>query len=266
MVDRIEFKIIVGFVLLMIFQSCTTRVNVPDVFPQEDSMAVILADIYFMEATMGQSRQYMMRGNEEELLKFYKDVLDKHNITKQQYDTAFAWYSEHPKLLSEVYDKVISILNERESIISNDTASVKKKMIGTTRVPKMEDIWAGKRSFVINSKDSTKGTLPFEIKVDSLKSGIFRLMATYRFTKGNLIDKANMKLIACYSDSTADTATYSIDKSFTERITTLSLDADKKKYVTVIKGLLLDHDTSVVAKGYIRGIKLFYIPRHDVNF
>jgi hypothetical protein len=259
-------KIIVFLFFFLVLYSCSTRVNVPEEFPQEDSMAVILADIYIMEATMGQSQQYMMRGNEEELLKFYKDVFIKHNLTKQGYDTAFAWYSEHPDLLSEVYDKVISILNEKESIIRNDTAEIKKKPIGTTRVPKMKDIWTGKRSFVINPNDSTKGSLPFEIKVDSLKAGIFRLMATYRFTKGNLIDKANMKLIACYSDSTSDTVTYSIDKSFTERITTLSLDADKGKYVTVVKGLLLDHDTSVVAKGYIKGIKLFYIPRHDINF
>ena len=259
-------KITVYLIFFLVLYSCSTRVKVPEEFPQEDSMAVILADIYIMEATMGQSQQYMMRGNEEELLKFYKDIFIKHNITKQSYDTAFAWYSEHPELLSEVYDKVISIINERESVISNDTAEIKRKPIGTTRVPKMKDIWTGKRSFVINPNDSTKGTLPFEIKVDSLKSGIFRLMATYRFTKGNLIDKANMKLIACYSDSTADTASYAIDKSFTERITTLSLDADKKKYVTEIKGLLLDHDTSVVAKGYIKGIKLFYIPRHDIRF
>jgi len=261
-----SIKTIVYVISSFVLLSCSTRVNVPKEFPQEDSMAVILADIYFMEATMGQSHEYMMRGNEEELLKFYKDIFEKHDITKQRYDTVFAWYSEHPELLSEVYDKVISILNERESVISNDTSEIKNKSIGTARIPKMKDIWKGKRSFVINPNDSTKGTLPFEIKVDSLKSGIFRLMATYRFTKGNLIDKANMKLIACYSDSTTDTASYAIDKSFTERITTLSLDADKKKYVTGIKGLLLDHDTSVVAKGYIRGIKLFYIPRHDIRF
>jgi len=250
----------------ILFFACTTKINVPREFPPEDSMAVILADIYYVEATMGQARDYMMRGKEEEQLKLYKDILDKHNLTKQVYDTAFAWYSEHPQLLSEVYDKVISILNERESVVSNDTTYLSKKAIRPTKITKMEDIWKGKRSFMINANDSTGGTLPFYIKVDSLQSGIYRLMATYRFTKGNLIDKANMKLIACYSDSTVDSVSYSIDKSFTERITTLSLDADKKKFVTGVKGLLLEHDTSVVAKGYIRGVKLFYIPRHDVHF
>ncbi len=258
-------KILFVIIFIVVIAGCTTRVKVPREFPQEDSMAVILADIYYVEATLGQAREYMLRGNEDQMLKFYKDVFDKHNITKQKYDTAFAWYSEHPQLLSGVYDKVISILSERESVISNDTSKRAEAAMRSTRIPKMKDIWKGKRSFVINHKDSTGGTLPFTIEVDSLQSGIFRLMATYRFTKGNIINKAYMKLIACYSDSTADTASYSIDKSFTERITTLSLDADKKKYVTEIKGLLLDHDTAIVAKGYIRNVKLFYIPRSDIK-
>ncbi len=249
------------FFLLLIQSGCTKRVRVPSEFPNEDSLAVILADLYYMEATLSQSRDYV-RGNEEEMIKYYKYIFNKHNITKQEYDTAFSWYTEHPELLSEVYDKVISILNERESEVSNDTTHMRESAMQTTRIAKLKDLWNGKRSFLINHNDSTGGTLPFVIDVDSLKSGIFRLMATYRFTKGNVIDKAYMKLIACYSDSTADTVSYSIDKSFTDRITTLSLDADKRKYVVRLKGYLLEHDTSVVAKGYIRNLKLFYIPRH----
>jgi len=258
---RMLNKAFLALMFIALLSGCTKKVKVPREFPEKDSMASILADIYYVESTLGQAREYVGRGKEDEMLKYYKDVFDKHNINKQQYDTAFLLYSEHPKLLSEVYDKVISILNERESVISNDTSGMAKAAIQSARIPKMKDIWKGKRSFVINHNDSTGGTLPFSVEVDSLQSGIYRLMATYRFTKGNVINKAFMKLIACYSDSTADTASYSIDKSFTERITTLSLDADKNKYVTKIKGFLLEHDTSSVAKGYIRSIKLFYIPR-----
>lgn len=254
-------QVSVLLILLVIWEGCTKRVRVPSEFPNEDSLATILADLYYMEATLNQSRDYV-RGNEEQMIKYYKYVFNKHNITKQEYDTAFSWYTEHPELLSEVYDKVISILNERESVLSNDTTYMVNSKMQKTRMPKLKDIWNGKRSFLINHKDSTGGTLPFDIEVDSLKEGIFRLMATYRFTRGNLIDNAYMKLIACYSDSTADTVSYSIDKSFTDRITTLSLDAKKRKYVVRLKGYLLEHDTSVVAKGYLRNIKLFYIPRH----
>ena len=245
-------------ILAFIFSECTTRVNVPKEFPDEDSMAVIIADIYYTEAALSQSREYY-RGRENDLPKFYKFVLDRHGLTKKEFDTIFSWYSDHPKLLSEVYDKVISILNEKETELKYDTAKTEKKE--TPRVPGVKDIWKGKRSYSVSIKDSSNNCVPFSIEVDSLENGIFRLIASYKFKKGNLLNKAYMKMIACYSDSTADTVSYSIDKSFTERITTLSLEADKNKYVVELKGLLLEHDTTENAMGTIKDVKLLFIPR-----
>jgi len=244
-------------ILVFIFSECTTRVKVPREFPDEDSMAVIIADIYYTEAVLNQSREYY-RGRENDLPKFYKFVLGRHELTKKEFDTIFSWYSEHPKLLSEVYDKVISILNEKETEIKYDTAKTGEEE--KTKISGIKDMWKGKRSFLFGMNDSSNNCVPFHIDVDSLGNGIFRLIATYKFKKGNLLDKAYMKMIACYSDSTADTVSYSIDKSFTERITTLSLDANKNKYVVELKGLLLEHDTTKSAMGTIKDVKLLYIP------
>ncbi len=248
------------FIIVLIFTGCSIKVKPPKEFPNEDSLAVILADIYYAEAVLNQSREFF-RGKNEDLPKYYKFVLNRHGIGKKEFDTIFSWYSQHPQLLSEVYDKVISILNENESYIKYDTLrpELKEKPLA---MPSMRNLWKGKHSFSVNVNDTSNNCIPFHFEVDSLQSGIYRLMATYQFAKGNLLDKAYMKLIACYSDSTADTVSYSIDKSFTERITTLSLDADRNKYVVGLRGLLLEHDTTVDAKGFIKNIRLLYIPKH----
>jgi predicted small lipoprotein YifL len=262
---KLSFKYIFQLIILIVvLEGCGKRIKVPAEFPDEDSMAVILADIYYTEAILNQSREFI-RGQEDDLPKYYKFTLQRHGIGKKEFDTIFSWYSNNPKLLSEVYDKVISILNENETRLRYDTTDMEefKEPIG---ISGMTNLWKGKRTFSVNIKDTTNNCLPFTIEVDSLQSGIYRLMATYRFAKGNLLDKAHLKLIACYSDSTADTVSYSIDKSFSERITTLSLDADKHKYVIGLEGLLLEHDTTVDAMCFIKNVKLLHIPRHGSNY
>ncbi len=248
------------FILVVVMVGCGTRVKIPGDFPNEDSLAVILADIYYTDALLNQSREFI-RGKEDELPMYYKYTLSKHGIGKKEFDTIFSWYSEHPQLLSEVYDKVISILNENETRLKYDTTE-KLPEKDPLVITGMSNLWKGKRTFTVNIKDTTNNCVPFEIEVDSLQSGIYRLMATYRFAKGNLLDKAYMRLIASYSDSTADTVSYSIDKSFSERITTLTLDADRDKYVVGLEGLLLEHDTTVDAMCFIKNVKLLHIPRH----
>ena len=256
---KLSFKYLFQvFILVVVLLGCRKSVKIPDEFPNEDSMALILADIYYSDALLSQTREFI-RGKEDDLPRYYKFTLNRHGIGKREFDTIFSWYSNHPKLLSEVYDKVISILNENESRLRYDT---------TERLPEkdplvitgMVNLWKDKHSFSVSVKDTSNNCVPFKIDVDSLQSGIYRLIATYRFAKGNLVDKAFMKLIACYSDSTADTVSYSIDKSFTERITTLTLDADRHKYVVSLEGLLLEHDTTINARCFIKSVKLLHIP------
>ncbi|NPA35709.1 MAG: DUF4296 domain-containing protein [Chlorobi bacterium] len=247
--------------LYFLISGCSTRVKVPEELLPEDSLASVLADLYYADATLNQTRE-LIGGNDNDLPKYYKYVLARHGITKKEFDTIFSWYTEHPEILSEVYDKVISILSERETELRNDTAAQKEMPVTSgKKFPRMKDIWKGKRTFTLKSTDTVDLCVPFHIELDSVDSGIFRLIATYRFDKGTLLNKAYMKLWAIYADSSMDSASYSIDKSFTERITTLSLDADRNKKVIGLDGLLLDHDTSVVVIGTIKNIKLLYIPR-----
>ena len=102
---KLSFKYIFQLIILIvILVGCGKRIKVPAEFPDEDSMAVILADIYYTEAILNQSREFI-RGQEDDLPRYYKFTLQRHGIGKKEFDTIFSWYSNNPKLLSEVYDK-----------------------------------------------------------------------------------------------------------------------------------------------------------------
>jgi len=44
-----------------------------------------------------------------------EDILKKNQITKAQYDESFQFYSNHPKLLSEVYEMVLNDLSKLQA-------------------------------------------------------------------------------------------------------------------------------------------------------
>jgi len=48
------------------------------------------------------------------------DVLKKHQVTKPQYDSSFVFYTQHPKLLSDVYEKVLNELSKLQAKVAND--------------------------------------------------------------------------------------------------------------------------------------------------
>jgi hypothetical protein len=257
--DKSFMKNILNILLLtMLFIACSKRPKVPHDFPKEHEMARLLADVYLAEATISQSSN-LYRGKETEIPMYYKYVLDKHGLTKKQYDTIFAWYSAHPTLLTEVYDEVIQVLNAREAEVKKDEVE-RPEIERSVPEPGVKNLWEGPRSFVVGPKDTLEHNLPFEFKVDSSQAGIYRLMASHKFDRGILLKEAYMKLIACYSDSTADTSSHTINVSFAKRMANLSLNTHREKYVVSIKGFLLEHDTLVQAKANISNVRLLYFP------
>ena len=244
---------------VFIVQACSTRPKVPGEFPNEKEMARLLADIYIAEGAINNSGFYAGKADGE-IPGYYRFVLDKHNLTKQEFDMVVSWYTSHPKLFTEVYDDVISILSEQEGLITSDLSKMDSLMVPELAVE--EDLWKGRRYFKIplSETDSMDIRIPFSIDIDSLQGGVFSLRANYQFKKEDVLDEARLRMIACYSDSTRDTIDSKISKSFKGAIGSKSYNAKADKILVSIEGLLFDHDTSKVAEVEIRGVKLNYLP------
>lgn len=81
-----------------------------------DEMARLLADIHIGESVVESNREEYDLDSMKKALK--QSIYIKHNVTQEQVDTSFIWYGQNIEEYIEVYDKVISILE-------NDIRNVK---------------------------------------------------------------------------------------------------------------------------------------------
>ncbi|MCU4157892.1 DUF4296 domain-containing protein [Carboxylicivirga sp. A043] len=253
------FSIVIVLVALL---SCSTRPRVPRGIAGEEKMAEVLADIYQVESVLGQTRLSYNSSKEDKVSGYYKYVLDEHEMTKAEFDTAMSWYSANPTVLSDVYEEVIEILSRRDAELKNKVNKEKDERKTLAKLPGKTELWKDSTSFELpfDPKDSLDNRIPFNVEVDSLSNGILRLYAAYQFTEGGFLDSAQMKMIACYADSTIDTVYYQIHKSFNKVNGNISHRVVKSKELINVSGFLFDHGTTTQSKVSIDGVKMTFIP------
>ncbi|WP_430812753.1 MULTISPECIES: DUF4296 domain-containing protein [unclassified Carboxylicivirga] len=249
------------FLLGAVLWSCSTRPKVPRHLADEERMTAVLADIYQLESVLSQTRLTYNSAKEDKVSGYYRNVLDKHGMSKADFDSAMVWYAAHPTVLSDVYEEVIEELSRRDAELKNKMNEEKEIKKDLPKVPSRVDLWADTTAFQVpfDEQDSLDNRVPFTFSVDSLSDGILRLQADYSFSETGLMDSARMKMVACYADSTADTVFYHIHKSFNTVKGNISHRINQRSLV-VVKGLLFDHDTSKVSAVDIEAVKLTFIP------
>jgi len=108
-----------SFVFLL---SCadTNKVNIPDAVLSQEKMAAVLFDVHLLEASMNLDdtnvNKLSAAGNNTNLV---FDVFQKHGISKNTYDISFEFYTQHPALLSHVYELVINDLSKMQAQVMN---------------------------------------------------------------------------------------------------------------------------------------------------
>ncbi|MBK3519588.1 DUF4296 domain-containing protein [Carboxylicivirga marina] len=248
--------------IVLILASCSTRPRVPGSLPDEEKMAQVLADIYQVESILGQTRLSYNSGKEDKVSGYYRYVLEEHQMTKVEFDTAMSWYSANPTVLTDVYEEVIEILSRREAEIKNKINKEKDERKALAKIPSKTSLWNDSTSFELpfDAKDSLDNRVPFDVEVDSLSNGIVRLSASYSFKEGGFLDSAQMQMMVSYADSTVDTIQYQIHKSFKKVSGNLTHRVDKSKTLTHLEGYLFEHDTSKHSVVKIEDVKLTFIP------
>jgi len=49
--------------------------------------------------------------------KYYEELFEKHQVTKEKFEKTFNYYTEHPDLLKEIYDEIMTELTLRKDSI-----------------------------------------------------------------------------------------------------------------------------------------------------
>ena len=151
----------------------------PKEWPDNKELALILSDIYVADATMKQANIRRIDGRSD-APNYYKDILEKHNLTKQEFDTIMNWYSDHPKLLMQVYDNTITILSSKEAKL-NMELKIQDSIHKASKQLVLKDYWKGTRSFNIKSTLTSDKRIPFDIPINSISDGMVKLKANLQF-------------------------------------------------------------------------------------
>ena len=100
--------------LSLIFFSCKPRLEEDEVVPKhllsEDQFVTILTDSYLAEGAAGINVKNVAGEKFDETYSF--NPLHDYSIRKSQFDSSMTYYSNHPKKLKLIYDRVLEKLSK----------------------------------------------------------------------------------------------------------------------------------------------------------
>ena len=115
------FYLLLTLSVFAVVASCIDR---PDYVLDEDSMIDVLVDVHRAEGLLDLQQQHGGRPDENE--RYQREViaavLQKHGVTRLQYDSSLMWYAQHLKLLTRVYGHVDERLQEEHELWSLQVA------------------------------------------------------------------------------------------------------------------------------------------------
>jgi len=106
--------------LLLVFIACKPSVEQrkkPANFLTEEKMVEVIADFTITEAAVRQLTGY---GHDSKVVSdyYYKKVLEKYNITPDDFQENLSYYSQNPKQIHDIYSRVVTRLSETQTEIS----------------------------------------------------------------------------------------------------------------------------------------------------
>lgn len=95
-----------GFLTLA---SCKPDRGTPPI--KKHDMAMLLVDVHIAEALV--FRQTTIPADKLEKNRYFKSVLEKHNVSEAVFDSAVAWYTRNMSVYKQVYFEALDTLNNR---------------------------------------------------------------------------------------------------------------------------------------------------------
>jgi Domain of unknown function (DUF4296) len=110
MYDRLPYPGILILLLVLTFTACQKKKGITgDEFIEREVLVDVLVDIHLMDGVT-QDRKFG-RKYDVDSLDIFTPILEKHQVTKQMFDTTMFVYSRNPELLDKVYNDVLIKLN-----------------------------------------------------------------------------------------------------------------------------------------------------------
>ncbi|MBW8685468.1 DUF4296 domain-containing protein [Chitinophaga rhizophila] len=116
---------IIAVCLVLLITACGEADKVPaDVLPKEKMRDVLLdmnlADSYAGLEEDGISVVVSDSVRKERLKVYYRQILDLHKLTPQEFDHSFKYYESHPDKLKNIYDMMFSMVSKDKESLDAD--------------------------------------------------------------------------------------------------------------------------------------------------
>ncbi|MFC2113410.1 DUF4296 domain-containing protein [Bacteroidota bacterium] len=103
--------------MVLLSLTACNRNRPPKEIIMQDELVPILVDLHMVYALQG-SILFKDISRSIDSVDTYSLVFEKHGINKALFDTTIAWYSQHPKIFTHVYDHVVMQLTQLSDSIS----------------------------------------------------------------------------------------------------------------------------------------------------
>lgn len=155
--------VIIALLTLTVVASCIDR---PDYVLDESQMVDVLVDVHRAEGLL--EIQHINGVHPDENERYQREVmaavLQKHGVTRLQYDSSLMWYAQHLKLLTRVYSHVDERLQEEHEQWSLQVAE--SRTFAASLAGDSVDLWSLRRHQVLDQYRHTDARY-WEIPSDS---------------------------------------------------------------------------------------------------
>ncbi|MBE0677883.1 MAG: DUF4296 domain-containing protein [Bacteroidales bacterium] len=201
----------------------------------DDKLVAILTDTYLTTGMMDLTRMRDTWAQRDSIVN-YTDVISSHGYTLGQLNATMRYYfTDKPKKLARIYDRVTGNLLEMETMI----------MIGqgSSETTADENLWTGKASYSF-PEDFTRDPVWFDMPAEN--TGLYVLSADIRLFEDDQSRNPRVTVFFSYTDSAGvekrdywDEFTLTKDGQFQSVTISLALDTIRN---TRLRGWLLNHD------------------------
>ena len=188
--SRLTFCIAIAFGFL--FPACN---KVPDHVIPPDTMAEVLADLHEGESYIDMN--YSDYNSDSSRLALKQSILAKYGYSLDDLDTSLMWYGANLNEYDKVYDKTISILEER--LAGGNAVGTGSSTVAVSG--DSVDVWSGVRAFRLSDKSASAMTTFNLSRDNNWKTGD---QYTWRAKFLNNRNPGSWTIVAEYTDGSVE--------------------------------------------------------------
>lgn len=113
-------------VMCLVLFACSDdkKIVIPENVLSQEEMASVMTEVHLLEASMSMNiSTAITKDGPPDLKQTTLELLKKKGVSKEKYETSFLFYTEHPDLLSDVYQLVLNNLSQLQAKVANEKDS-----------------------------------------------------------------------------------------------------------------------------------------------